>query len=254
MVRRTLIAALALLLPLVVAACQTTVPAPEPLLPRALVGQSMQAALMAATVGAEVAINVADPPGLATCPNGTHEGDDLTLDYGAGCFPASGITDETLGGAVQLTVAGGSGVFVGDLESMGFENLPLVGEISGSVSRAGDLLSADVEFRGLTWTEDGSEVVADVLFEIAADADGFVFNASAANFMPGWQPDILFELEEVTATREGLGSCFVPDGGTLLLDRDSYTATIVFSEETASSGDVQIDYNDRDSEPFSPCN
>jgi hypothetical protein len=167
--------------------------------------------------------------------------------------PDSEITTEVVSGQASLTVAGGSGYFVGDVESLGFVDLPLVGEVSGTTSRAGDLLSADVQFSGLTWTEDGSEVSLDGVFMVAGDVDGFVINASSAVFFPGWTPNVEFDLEEITVARGELGACFLPDGGTVTMERDDYDATIAYSPEVASSGTVTITYGDRDPETFSPC-
>ncbi len=242
-----------LILALVLAGCPTTEAPPDPILPASLAAQTSTAALMASTVAGELALNIAEPPGLGSCPSGTWDGDVLTLDYGDGCVPESGVTTELVSGKAVVTVAGGSGVFVGDLESLGFADLPLMGEVSGSTSRAGDLLSADVEFVGLTWTEDGTEVSLDGLLEVAADADGFVLNAASATFFAGWNPIVEVDMEEVTAARGDLGACFVPDGGTIRMERDSWDATIAYSPDVASSGTVTVTFGDRDPETATPC-
>ena len=253
MAPRPLSCALGLVLALMLAGCPTTEAPPDPILPASLAASTSTAALMASAVAGELALNVAEPPGLGGCPSGTVDGDVLTLDWGAGCLPDSGITADLISGSAVITVAGGSGVFVGDVESMGFADLPLVGEVSGSTSRAGDLLSADVEFVGLTWTEEGTEVSLDGLLEIAADADGFLLNASSATFFPGWAPVVELDLEEVTVARGELGACFVPDGGIARMERDSWDATIAYSPDVASSGTVTITFGDRDPETSSPC-
>lgn len=253
MAPRPLTCALGLILALMLAGCPTTEAPPDPILPATLAGQTSSSALMASTIAGELAFNIADPPGLGGCPSGSVDGDVLTLSYGAGCVPDSGITTELVSGQAVVTVAGGSGVFVGDLESLGFENLPLVGEVSGTTSRAGDLLSADVEFVGLTWTEDGREVTFDGLLEVAADGGGFVLNAASATFFAGWDPIIEVDLEEVTVARGELGACFVPDGGTIRMERDSWDATIVYSPDVAASGAVTVLFGDRDPETAVPC-
>ena len=253
MTPRPLTCALGMVLALTLAGCPTTEAPADPVIPVALAAQTSTAALMAATVAGELALNVAEPPGLGGCPAGTVDGDVLTLTWGAGCVPDSGITAELVTGQAELTVASGSGYFVGDVAGLGFVDLPLIGEVSGTTSRAGPLLSADVQFAGLTWTENGSEVTFDGLFEVAADADGFVLNASSAAFFPGWEPEVELDLVEVTAVRGALGACFVPDGGTIQLERDGYEAALAYSPGVAETGTVTVTFEDRDPETYSPC-
>ena len=253
MAPRPLSCALGLTLALMLAGCPTTEAPPDPVLPASLAAQTSTAALMASAIAGELAYNIADPPGLGGCPSGTWDGDILTLSYAGGCVPDSGITPDLISGQATLTVAGGSGVFVGDIESPGFENLPLVGEVSGTTSPAGDLLSADVELAGLTWTASGNEVTFDGLLEVAADADGFVLNTASATFFAGWDPIVELDLVEVTVARGELGACYVPDGGSARMERDSWDATIVYSPDTATNGSVTVAFTDRDPEPAIPC-
>lgn len=242
-----------LLLAAIASGCPAAEPEPAPVISALLAGTASSSALMAATIAAELAICVADPPGPGGCPAGAQDGDSLTLSYGSGCVPDSGITGELISGQATLTVAGGSGVFIGDLETLGLPDLPLIGEVSGTTSRAGDLLAADVQFAGLSWTLNGRDVTLDALFEVSADPDGLVLDASSGSFVPG--PDVVvdFDVDGVGAAWGTMGACFVPAEGTIALERDTYTATIAYSPETAESGRVTVLFGDREPESLAPC-
>jgi len=209
--------------------------------------------LMAATLATELALAVTETPEPGACPFASQDGDDLTLDFGTGCVPDSGTTTEPISGMARLIVAGGSGDFIGELQSLGFQDLPVVGEVSGSVTRAGDLLSADVQLTGLTWTDDGSDNAIDALFELSADSEIFEVNVSAGDFVRGPPPDLLFELVDVQVPRGGMGACFVPQAGSAQLERLAATANLDFSSEAASSGVVSVSYNDRDPDTLTLC-
>jgi hypothetical protein len=234
--------------------CTGTQGQPERIISGDLAGQVVRAALMTGTLAAEIALNTAEPSGPGGCPSTTVDGDQLTLDYGGGCVPESAITLDSIGGSVDLIVAGGMGVLVGELQAFGFTDLPLSGSLSGDTSRAGDLLSADIDLEGLSWTEGGVENTLDLLFEIEADTDGFLLNAGPATFVRGQPPEFFFWVEDVTVPRDGMGACFVPDGGSIRIERLGATAAITFSEETAASGSVSVIYNDTDEpDTFALC-
>jgi len=236
------------------AGCGATQGQGEPIISGDLAGRVARAALMTGTLAAEIALSAAEPSGAGGCPSTSSDGDELSLDYGVGCVPQSGITLDPIGGSVDLVVAGGMGTFVGDVQAFGFADLPIVGALSGDTSRQGDLLSADVDLENFGWTADGVDNTLDILFEIEADSDGFLFNAGPATFLRGQPPETFFGVEDVTAPRDGVGVCFVPDGGSIRMERLAATATITFSEESAASGSVSVVYNDRDEpETFVLC-
>ncbi len=227
---------------------------PEPIISGDLAGRVAQASLMTGALAVEIALSSAEPSGPGGCPSTSQDGDDLTLDYGVGCVPESGITTETIGGTVDLVVAGGLGAFVGEVQTFGFENLPLVGDLSGDASVAGDLAGADVELTGLGWTSDGVDNSLDILFEIEGDADGFILNAGPATFVRGQPPELFFHVEDVAVPRDGMGACYVPTSGQIRMERLGATATLTFSEEVAASGSVSVVYSDReDPDTFALC-
>ena len=238
---------------LAVAGCGNTGGEPEQIISGDLGSRVSSGTLLAATLAAEVALVVAEPPGPGSCPSIDADGDQLTLDYGTGCVPSSGVTTEPIGGTVTLVVAGGMGVFAGEVQSFGFSDLPMVGELSGDVVRAGDLLSADVEFEGLNWTEAGTDNTLDALFEIEADDGAFLLNARTGSFLRGQPLAVEFDLEEVGTSAGAMGACFVPEAGTIRLERGAATATLTYTADSASSGSVGISYNDRDPETLTPC-
>lgn len=242
-----------LLLSALLCGCADTVGEPEDIISGDLAGRVMRGVLMASTLASELALNTAEPPGPGGCPSSSDDGDDLVLDYATGCTPASGITPDTVGGVARLTVAGGMGVFVGDVQAFGFDDLPLTGELSGDVSRAGDLLGADLDWASLGWAEGGADNVLDVLIEIEGDSDGFMFNVSSGRFMRGQDIEVDFDLVDVTVAHGALGSCFVPDGGSLSVVRLGAEATLEFTPDSASSGDVRATFNERDPETIRPC-
>ena len=243
--------------------CANTVGDPEDIISGDLAGRVMRGVLMASTLSTELAWNTGEPPGTTGCPAAAEDGDDLVLDYATGCTPESGITPDTVGGVVRLTVAGGMGVFVGDVQAFGFDDLPLTGEVSGDVSRAGDLLGADVDWVGLSWAEDGEDNTIEALIEIEGDEDGFLLNATSGRFLRGQNVEIDFDLEDASVARGSMGTCFVPDGGSLSLVRLGGRArrrrrgpappTLEFTPDAASSGDVRASFNERDPETISPC-
>lgn len=235
-------------------ACGITQGEPEPIISGDLAGRVARAALMTGTLAAEIALSTAEPSGPGGCPSTSVNGDQLLLDYGVGCVPESAITLDSIGGNVDLVVAGGMGTFVGDVQAFGFADLPLVGSLSGDTSRAGDLLAADIDLENLGWTADGVDNTLDVLFEIEADSDGFLLNAGPATFLRGQPPEVFFHVEDVTVSRDGMGACFVPDGGSIRMERLAATATIAFSEEAAASGAISVVFNDREeAETFALC-
>ncbi|MCP4869011.1 MAG: hypothetical protein GY898_09880 [Proteobacteria bacterium] len=236
------------------AGCGITQGDPEPIISGDLAGRVARAALMTGTLAAEIGLSTAEPSGPGGCPSTSSNGDQLVLDYGVGCVPESEITLDAIGGNVDLIVAGGMGTFVGDVQALGFADLPLVGSLSGDTSRAGDLLAADIDLESIGWTADGVDNTLNILFEIEANTDGFLLNAGPATFLRGQPPEVFFHVEDVTVPRDGMGACFVPDGGVIRMERLAATAIITFSEEAASSGSISVVFNDREEpETFALC-
>lgn len=208
---------------------------------------------MLGALAAELTLNISEPPETGACPVTDQDNDELTLDYGSSCVPTSGLTEDFLSGSVSLTLAGGSGVFVGSLHSLGFTDLPVVGSLSGQVTRAGDLVSADIEFSEVSWTEDGLANSVDALFEVSIDGDEVLLDVASAVFVRGNPPEFRVDLEGITPAPLALGSCWVPDGGQIVLERDAATATLSYSEVAHASGEVPVAYGSRDPVTIDPC-
>jgi hypothetical protein len=237
-------------------ACDGTQPGDEdPPIPGEAAGRIAAAMVMAGGLALEIASVVAEPPPMGGCPLVHEDGDTWSLDYGAGCTPSSGLLAEDLVGSATLTVAAGSGVFVGTLDGLGFGGEGASGGVSGNSSVAGELASADVQFDGLSWAADERENVLDGVFEGSADAASITLVADDADVLHGGdEPVFRAWLDEATVARGALGPCSIPTAGSLRLERELVSATMTFSEEAASSGSVPISYSDRDAGALALCN
>ena len=208
---------------------------------------------MLGALATEIALNISAPPGPGACPGGVESQDHLSLDYGGGCISETGLFEVELSGAVSLTLAGGSGVFVGDVNSMGFSDLPALGAVSGEVSRAGDLVTADIEFSGLVWTDSGLENTFDGLFELTVDGDDVLMNVAAAEVIRGGVPEFRVDLEDIVPGEASMGPCWVPADGQIVLEREAASATVSYSEVAQATGEVPVEYGSRDPATIEPC-
>ena len=225
----------------------------ELLLTDNLVSEVSRGSLMLGTLAAELALNISAPPAQGACPSGFQEQDELSMDYGAGCISDTGLSETGLSGAVTITLAGGSGVFVGELNSLGFPDLPLLGNISGQVSRAGNLVTADIEFSSLSWTDSGLDNVWDGLFEITIDNDDILMNVASGSMLRGGVPEFEVDLQDVVPAPTSLGACWVPEQGQIILEREGANATLTYSEVAHATGQVPVVYGSEETAALTPC-
>jgi len=218
-----------------------------------LVAKVSRGSLMLGTLAAELALNISAPPGPAACPGGSLDQDELSLNYGGGCLSDTGLSDTGLSGAVSLTLAGGSGVFVGDINSLGFPDLPVLGSVSGQVSRAGSLVTADIEFSSLTWTDNGLDNTWNGLFEITIDDDDILMNVASGSMLRGGAPEFEVDLQDIVPAPASLGACWVPEQGQMILEREGANATLSYSEVAHATGQVPVLYGSEDSVALNPC-
>ena len=218
-----------------------------------LAAEVSRGSLMLGALAAELALNVSAPPAMSSCPITFQEQDDLSLDYGAGCVSESGLFELGLSGSVSLTLAGGSGVFVGEIHSLGFPDLPVLGNVSGQVSRAGDLVTADIEFSTLTWTDDGLDNSFDGLFEISLDGEDILINVASASLVRGAVPEFRIDLEDIIPAPMSLGACWIPAEGQIVLEREAASATLSYSEVAYATGEVPVAYGSREPVSLEPC-
>ena len=233
--------------------CVDTDAAPDLQITDGLVEDVTRGSLMLGALAVELALNVSEPPPVSGCPSGIQDQDSLTLNYGAGCLPESGLFELGLLGSASFTLAGGSGVFVGEVTSLGFPDLPLLGSVSGQVSRAGDLVSADLEFSDLVWTDSGLENRFDGLFELSIDGEDILLNLAAGRMLRGGEPHFRVDLEDIVPAPLSMGPCWLPISGQATLERDQDTAMMTFTETTGSNSEVEVEYGSRDPAMIEPC-
>lgn len=233
--------------------CTDTGENPELLITDDLVAEVSRGSLMLATLAAELAFNISAPPPMSACPSGFLDQDELSLDYGAGCLSDTGLSEIGLSGSVSLTLAGGSGVFVGELLSLGFPDLPVLGSVSGQVSRAGDLVTADIEFSDLIWADDGLDNTWNGLFEISIDGDDILINVASASLVRGGVPQFRIDLEDIVPVAGSLAACWIPNAGQILLEREAASATLSYSEVAHATGEVSVVYGSREPVTIVPC-
>jgi len=247
---------LAISLLVAAAGCTNTGAETDPLIPNELVVRGVQITSLSTLVGTEVARVASEPPeGFSTCPEVDEEGDVWTFDYGAeGCVPDSGVTEDLVVGTVELTIAGGSGAFLGTVTGMGVGTSTMTAEVSGSTSSAGDLLTADIDFGTATWTRDTVEFSWDAFVEITGDADeiGLTVDQGVLTAVNGGEP-LYVDIEEVATPRDGVAGCAVPGGGSITLVRDLGRSNLDFTEDTHTSGSITATHNDRDPAAVTPC-
>lgn len=218
-----------------------------------LAAEVSRGSLMLGALATELALTIAAPPGPNACPAVSSEQDSLSLDYGAGCLSETELFELGLSGSVALTLAGGSGVFVGDVNSLGFPDLPVLGSVSGQVSSAGDLVTADIEFSDVVWTDDGLENTIDALFELSIDGDSIQMNVASGTLIRGGIPEFRLDLEDITPEQGSLSSCWIPADGQIVLEREAASATLSYSEVSFATGEVPVEYGSRDPVTVEPC-
>ncbi len=250
--RRTLLLIAALT---AAAGCENTGAQNDPLISNELVARGLQVNALSTLVGTELSLVASEPPeGFSSCPSVSREGDVWTFDYGSeGCVPDSGLTEDLIVGTVSLTVAGGSGAFLGVVTNMGVGDSTLVAEVSGSTSTAGDLVTADVEMGTMTWTRGQVSFTYDAFLEIEGNSDSVSVYVDSGELLGGDEVPLFVNVDNATTPRDGLGGCFVPSDGRIELLRERGRTNLDFSEETHSSSSVTATHNDREPEGVSPC-
>ncbi len=204
-------------------------------------GLTFTGALASALLGAETAWVVdADDIDQLVCPGADLDGDDLRAEY-IECVPESGLTGDVFSGSIELTVPAGSGLFDGDLTDLGSGDSTATGGITGSASRAGDLLSADVTLGEVQWADLRTESpVIDAFFDIDGDATEVVVNVDGGTWDRGEGRVYDFWFEDAVVPRGSFDTCVIPESGSFRVQRDNVEARIEFSPEAAAEGEVSV--------------
>ena len=170
-------------------------------------------------------------------------------------MPDSGLTGDVLSGVFNLTVPAGTGLFDGTLSAMGPGESAATGSIIGSASRAGDLLSAEIDLVDVAWADlRGESPIVNAFYDIDGDANRITINVDGGTWDRGQARAYVFWLDGVVVPRGTLDTCVIPDAGTFRVQRDNIEATVVFSPEAAAEGTVSVSISGAD-EPASlrPC-
>ncbi|MCO4773042.1 MAG: hypothetical protein KDA24_23615 [Deltaproteobacteria bacterium] len=235
--------------------CENTGAENDPLISNELVSRGLQVSSITTLVGAELSLVASAPPqGFTTCPTVTQDGDEWVFDYGVdGCVPDSGLTTDTMVGTIAVTVAGGSGAFLGSITEFGVGDSLLSAQVSGSTSTAGDLITADVDLGVATWQRGQVSFTFEAFLEMEGDADQVSLFIDDGVLLGSDEVALFVEADGASAPRASLAGCFVPSGGEMELLRELGRANLDFTEETHTSGSVSASHNDRDPASVSPC-
>ncbi len=242
-------------LPLVLTSgCVNTGASNDPEIPDELVRRSVQAMSLATLVGAELGTAISAPPeGFGACPSSTQDGDSWTFTYGLeGCVPSSGLTEQTMVGLIEVTVAEGSGAFIGSVTEMGVGVSLLSGAITGNTSVAGDLLQADLDLTAGTWMREAASFEFAGFLELTGTAEEVSLFVDGAE-MVGTESILRIDVADSVTPREGLRACTVPAAGSMTLARDTSRADLTFSPDSHASGNVTASFSDREPAPVTVC-
>jgi hypothetical protein len=246
---RTLLAAVALLC----LGCPDTDADYESPLSNELYGAMTGAISMAASLGAEIAVDVAAPPGPGGCPASSMDGDDLTLDFGNGCQASSGLLGAPVGGLVELLMPTTEDLFLGDVDGLGFQDLPAMGSISGVIVRTGDVVSSDLRWEDLTWTQGGVDFILSALFSIEVDATHTTVNVPAGTILRGNGDPFSFSWDGVVLANGLLDACSRPSAGDQYLEWMGVSGETTFDADTDASGTIGITFTDREAQSLVIC-
>lgn len=243
---RTLTAALALGLVLVITTgCEETVDPILPTIDATVALDAAQAVLMLASLGVEVGA-VSDDPDFSfeACPALEEAGDELLMNYGAGCEPGSAVTIEPISGLLTLVSPATNDIAYGVTTAFGFGDLPVAGEFTLATQRTGDTLQVDFDIESLAWTASGNDNSLTGLFTLAVRPSATTVSLSRATMRRGEDPPISIEAEGVTVAGGGFGVCPHPSDGRLDLESDNEEAIVLFDEATADDGSFAVTLND----------
>lgn len=234
--------------------CVNTRASNDPDITDELVRRGVQAMSLATLVGAELGSVVSNPPeGFSTCPSVAQDGDGWAFDYGLeGCVPDTGLTADTVLGLIEVTVAEGSGAFIGSFTEMGVGDSLLSGSISGDTSAAGDLLQVDLDLSAGTWLRGPATFELSAFLEVTGDADGLGLFVDAGQ-LTGSEGPITIDVGDAVTPKDGLVACVVPAEGEMTLVRSDQRADLTFSADSHASGNVTANFSDREAATVTVC-
>lgn len=234
---RTRTIAVVLGLALAATGCETTTEEANPAIDTTLALETAETVLMLASLGAEVG-HVLDAPDFTfgACPVLDEDGDELVLDYGAGCAPGSATTGEDVSGVVSLVSPATNSIAYGVTEAFGFTDLPVAGEFTLATQRTGESVTVDLEIEGLTWTREGRDRSLSGLYTLVLEPEGTTVSLTSGLLVRGTTDEIVIEASDILIPDGGLGVCPRPSAGRIEMLTGGEEAVTTFSESTADDG------------------
>ena len=212
---------------------ETTAPVAE--LTSSHAGLASGELLRLGALGIELATALHATDSASVCPSISTDGDQTVLDYGGGCPPDSGSTEEGISGQFYFTTAPSSGWFVGNFDGVGYSSHAISGQLSGSRSLEGDISLFDLQFEGVERV-DRDDLSFAGLFEIETQDDAFVVTVEAGLMTGPTGSDTEVILSDITVHNGALDSCVLPTAGSIELRRGLQQGLLNFSEDAAASG------------------
>jgi hypothetical protein len=203
-------------------------------------------------LGIELATALHETEPTSLCPIISVDGDQTVLDYGGGCAPESGSTEEGISGQIYFTTAPSSGWFVGNFEGIGYSSHAISGQLSGSHSLEGDVSRFDLQFEGVE-RMDRDDLSFAGLFEIETQGDAFMVNVDGGLMTgpSGSDTEVIFS--DIIVHNGALDSCVLPTAGSIELRRGSQQGLLNFSEDAADSGLIPFTLSGDESPPVLLC-
>lgn len=174
-----------------------------------------------------------------TCPIVTRSLGSLTIDYGTGCVPESGLLPGEIAGSLTLTRDALNRTVTGTFTGLTYNQHSIDGEVSGSYTRQGTDGLDLMESMDLTIGVGGDslDLVEDLTVQIRQTE---VVLEGAVDYT---DPTSVFSLDADGVAMnyvDLLASCPLPHGGMVTVAWESKVVTIEFQEHSPDTGYVTV--------------
>ena len=203
-------------------------------------------------LGIEWATALHEATPVSLCPIISVDGDQTVLDYGGGCTPDSGTTEQGVSGQIYFTIAPSTGWFVGEFNGVGYSSHAISGQVSGSHTRSGSTALFDLLFEGVQ-RMDRDDLSISALFEVEARDASFTVQVDNGLMTGPSGADTEITLADVTLHDGLLDACVLPISGSIELQRGYLRGILEFSEDAASSGLIPFSLDGEESPPVLLC-
>jgi hypothetical protein len=175
------------------------------------------------------------------CPIRTFTTLSVSIDYGGGCVPDTGWTDDEISGAMTITVERVSHAITVAFDSLTINGLALEGSIAGSYDRVDGELQVDAAVVLEVTTSPGS-VEFDASLTIAFPGEGGVLVDGAVTFTDTEDNESSITLAGLWFVELSGASCPLPSDGTATIVVPDMMAPIVvtFDADSPSDGTASV--------------